>query len=328
MRLNDPATIDTTAIKNHVATGKIVTVQFSKRLYSPAMLAALNALCEELDDHLCIRFYGHYGEAFDCAHLKYLPSVKNLNLDCLNAVENFDTLRQLEHLARLNIGIYTFLETDFLSWPNLARLTSLCIAENQKNNIDLQYLSRYSELDTLFLNAHVKGIESLAALTNARHLSLSIPSRASIKFLNHLPRLLHLRFILGGRQNLDDLENYRIEELEIVRVKGYAEFNNLSEFHNLKKLLIEDQIQIKHLDFGTQLHQLSELTILNCKNLESLAGLAQLRKLSKLTIYKTNIDFDDFVQQQRPESLKTLAFHTAKKTRDAVIKAQLAALGY
>lgn len=292
------------------------------------MLAELNELCEELNEDLCVRFYGHYGDRFDCTHLKNLPFVKNLHLNCLSSVENFDNLRKLEHLTRLNIGVFELDEIDFLSWSNLRGISHLCLSESRKNNIDLKFLSAFDRLATLFLNGHVKNIEAVGQLSKITELSLSITSKASIAFLNQLPRLRKLRLILGGRENLDEVENYKIEELEIVRVKGFNGFNNLGKFVNLRKLLIEDQIQIKSLDFANKLLELGEIRLVNCKGLESVTGLLHLQKLDSVRVYKTNINFEEFMKQGLPDSLRIFSFYTTKKSLDASIKNHLTALGY
>lgn len=328
-RLNNPKTIDKPAIREEVRSGKVVTVQFSEvQYYGRDVLAALNALCEELNENLCVRFFGHYGDRFDCTHLKHLPFVKNLHLNCLNTVENFDALRHLEHLRRLNIGVFELKQPDFLSWPNLHGISDLCLSESRKSNIDLKFLSGFEGLTTLFLNGHVKNIATIGQLSKINELSLSITSKVSIAFLNQLPQLRKLRLILGGRENLDEVENYRIEELEIVRVKGFNAFNNLGKFINLRKLLIEDQIQIKSLDFENQLQELEEVRLVNCKGLELVAGLSHLQKLNSVRVYKTSINFEEFMKQEFPDSLRILTFCTTKRNLDASITSRLTALGY
>ncbi|MRV70252.1 hypothetical protein GJ700_00765 [Duganella sp. FT92W] len=329
IRLNNPETIDKSAIQKEVLSGQVVTVQFSDaQYYGGDVLATINELCEGLNENLCVRFYGHYEDGFDCAHLKNLPFVKNLELNCLSAVENFDTLRQLEHLKRLNVGVFELDEIEFLSWPNLRNISDLCLSESRKNNIDLKFLSAFDKLTTLFLNGHVKNIEAVGKLSKITELSLSVTSKASIAFLNQLPRLRKLRLILGGRENLDEVENYKIEELEIVRVKGFNGFKNLRKFINLRRLLIEDQIQIKSLDFANKLKELEEVRLINCKGLESVTGLSHLQKLDSVRIYKTNINFEEFMKQGLPDSLRIFAFYTTKKSLDASIKHRLTALGY
>lgn len=328
MRLDNPTPLDFPAIKREVAQGNTVTVQYSGPSYTPLSLEALNTLCGELDANLCIRFYGHYFAPFDCANLKHLPLVKNLELNCMNAVENIDELKQLQCLVRLNIGIFELNVPDFLSWENLRSIAVLGIPATRKNNIDLQYLSGYRNLVTLFLGGHVRNLDAIGTLPQLTELSLNLPATASLEFLNRLPNLRSLRFILGGRANLDEIVTYPLEQLEIVRVRGLSSLNNLHRFRNLKSLIIEDQIQLKTLDFGTELRNLTSVRLINCKNLETVSGLPHLLKLNSLRVFGTAIDFDDVVHQELPESLEIFAFYTKNKRKDSAIIERLTQLGY
>lgn len=328
LRINDPQILDCSAIRSEVSNGGSVIVQYSRPLYTDAALAALNTLCAELDDKLCVRFYAHYFAKFDCATLRHLPAVKNLELNCLMEVDNFDSLKELHYLSRLNIEIAELTDADFLSWSNLNTVTDFRLGGSRKNNVELKYLEDYTGITTLSLDGHIKNIQAIGKLEKITELTLSISSRASIGCLNHLPKLKTLRFVLGGRTDLNELDLFTAETLEIVRVKGFTDLGNLSKFKNLKKLLIRDQIQIRRLDFGGDLTNLTDVQLFNCKNLGTVAGLSHLRSLRTFRVYKTSIDFDDMMQQKLPAALKTLAFNTSIKSIDTAIKARLTSLGY
>jgi protein phosphatase 1 regulatory subunit 7 len=328
IRIQNPSAIDAMAIRQHVQNGDEVIVQFSEPTYDQGLLGNLNALCKELHDNLCVRFYGHYKVGFDCSFLQYLPDVKSLFVDCLLSVQNFGFLRQLHSLSRLNVGVFEATEQDFLSWENLRNLSYLCLVDIRTGSFDLQYLKDYQNLKTLFIKGHTKNIEAVKHLSNLSELSLSIPSKTKVSFINYLPNLRSLKFILGGRENLDEINNYSIEELEIIRVRGFRTFGNLSNFTSLKSLLIEDQIQLETIAFNQELPYLSDLKMLNCKSLNQILGLKWLSNLQQLRVYKTNVDFDEFIKQELPETLKILAFYTTKQKTDEKIAVRLNELGY
>src|SRR5690606_9460420 len=108
-------------------------------------------------------------------------------------------------------------------------------------------------------------------------------------------------FVLGGRNNLDEIRENEIETLQIIRVQGFNSFKTISNFKKLKNLLIEDQIQLKEFHFEDENSSLEDLKILNCKTFNSLTGIEKLNNLKQLRIYKTEIDFEEFIKQSFPE---------------------------
>lgn len=327
-RIQSPVKLNFDEIIRQTSNGIEVVVQFPEPIKEINILDQINELCKICNKNLCIRFYGHYKTGFDCNLVRKLTNAKSLFLDCLQSVVNFQELKNLNQLERLNIGVFNLEEKDFLSWENLKNLSYLCLVETRKNNIDLRYLDNYQKIETLFLNGHSKNIDAVGSLSALTRISLSISSKVSISFLNKLQSLKKLTLILGGRINLDELENYHLEDLEIIRVKGFNRFDNVSEFKNLKKLLIEDQIQLEKIQFNREIPNLSDLRILNCKALSKLEDVLFLKSLERICIYKTAIDFDDFIKQQLPSSLKVLAFNTSKIAQDRKIKARISELGY
>jgi hypothetical protein len=160
------------------------------------------------------------------------------------------------------------------------------------------------------------------------YLGLNSISKVKLNFVNKLKKLKSLHFVLGGRENLDEIEENEIETLEIIRVRAFNSFKNISNFKKLKNLLIEDQIQLTELHFDKEISTLADFKLINCKTFKSLSGLEKLSGLKQLRIYKTEINFDEFIQQQFPKSLDILAFYTSKTKIDKEIKKKLLKLGY
>lgn len=328
IRIQDPKELDPQSILSQAVGENEVILQFSETVTNVKLLQKVNDLCKVASRNLCVRFYGHYETGLDCAVLEYLPDVKTLYLDCLNSVINFAELRNLNSLENLNIGIYKLDEKDFLSWDNLNMVSSLSLSETQKNDFDLKYLAQYRNLASLFLSGHTKSIDIIGSTSRLSELTLSIPSKAPIGFVNQLSELKKLRLVLGGRANLDEIHTFGIEELEIVRVRGFSSFDNISEFVKLKSLLLEDQIQIEKISFIKELPRLDDLRILNCKKLVQLDGVRYLPVLHQLQISRTAIKFLDFTSQDLPKSLKVLGFNTGRPTENRGIKTTIEKMGY
>lgn len=327
-RINNPEKIDRLLIDKDLKDGKLVIVQFSDKLYTDKILADLNELCLQYDDNFNVRFYGHYQSSFDCNMLLKLPNIKALWLDCLLKADNLEVLTELKNLRRLSLGVFELRETEILQANNLKKLKELIIGETRTKAFNLKYLENYTDLNSLSICGHTKNIDVVSKLTDLEYLGLNSISKVKLNFVNKLKKLKSLHFVLGGRENLDEIEENEIETLEIIRVRAFNSFKNISNFKKLKTLLIEDQIQLTELHFDKEISTLTDIKLINCKTFKSLTGLEKINSLNQLRIYKTDIQFDEFIKQQFPNSLDILTFHTAKTKIDKEIKERLLKLGY
>ena len=327
-RINNPEKIDRLLIDKDLKDGKLVIVQFSDKLYTDKILADLNELCLEYDDNFSVRFYGHYPGSFDCKTLLKLPNLKALWLDCLLKAENLEVVTELKNLRRLSLGVFELSETEIFQANNLKNLKELIIGETRTKALNLQYLQNFKDLNYLIICGHTKNIDVVGKLTELEYLGLNSISKVKLDFVNKLKKLKSLHFVLGERENLDEIEENEIETLEIIRVRAFNSFKNISNFKKLKNLQIEDQIQLTELHFDKEIPTLTDFKLINCKTFKSLTGLEKLNGLKQLRIYKTEINFDEFIQQQFPKSLDILAFYTSKTKIDKAIKERLLKLGY
>ena len=327
-RINNPEKIDRLLIDKDLKEGKLVIVQFSDKLYTDKILADLNDLCLEYDDNFSVRFYGHYQGSFDCKTLLKLPNIKALWLDCLLKADNLEILTELQNLRRLSLGVFELKETEILQANNLTNLKELIIGETRTKALNLQYLENYKDLNYLIICGHTKNIDVVGNLAELEYLGLNSISKVQLDFVNKLKKLKSLHFVLGGRENLDEIEENEIETLEIIRVRAFNSFKNISNFKKLKNLQIEDQIQLTEIHFDKEIPTLTDFKLINCKTFKSLTGLEKLNGLKQLRIYKTEINFDEFIQQHFPKSLDILAFYTSKTKIDKEIKERLFKLGY
>jgi hypothetical protein len=110
-------------------------------------------------------------------------------------------------------------------------------------------------------------------------------------------------------------------------VRGLARLK-LEHFTGLKKLSVDDQIQIRALSFSRPSRALQSLRVVNCKALESLAGLNNLVDLQHLNIFGTSVDFDTLMSDGIPKSLKKFVFYSKSRKADVAIHKRLRALGF
>ncbi len=326
-RITDPQRVDAAMVKAILARGARPTIQFSRSGASTELLASVNELCREFGDRLEVRFFGHHSETFDGGILTHIPDVHWLSLDCLMTISGENNLAQLPNLTKLTFGVYRFDKPDFLDALPLERFTWLSLGENAKKNINLRYLDRCGALEHLFLAGHTRGIEAISRLPKLSQLWLgSIPKKQTLEFLSDLAPLRSLNLILGGRRSLDEFRHPDLEELAVLRVRGVETLGSLGRFPKLRKLQVEDQLQLRAIDLTGA--ALKELILLNCKNLETLSGLDDVPGLQHLRASRTSLDLDALVERVWPPSMDILALYSGSERWNTSARAKLDQRGY
>ena len=325
-RIDNPT--DLADVRAFLTKGESVIVQFSSPDYTLHTLQKLDEIALHHGNNLQIRFYGHYQSTFDFNVLKFLPNVRNLSVDCLSSAINFMALDEMTNLSRLHIGIDNELPKDFLSMENLFSLDSLVMGPSKNKNLDLSHLIKYKKLKELFLAGHTKHIDSIRNLTALEKLGLSLIGKAQpLSFINTLHSLKSLMIILGGRDNIDEVTNSSVESMEIIRIRGLQKFD-ASKFPSLKRLRIEDQIQIHELSFSEDSPDLKSISIVNCKGLEKIDGLSKLKSLESLHFCNTKLNIDKLALQGFPQSLHEINFYTNSNKANKEIHLKLTSWGY
>lgn len=327
IRINSTTTIDKAHIELELNAGKQVIIQFVTNSYTSETLTHLNELCSRNSRKLCVRFYGHYQGSFDCAIVLQIPDVKCLYIDCDKA-ENINCLSELQHLEELNLSIFELNQPEILASASFKRIQLLGIGETRTNSLNLEHLSDYTNLVELGIVAQTKNIDTVGELSKLKALSLYRVKKAPLEFVNRLINLKKFDLILGSRNNINDINNCPIEQLQIVQVRGFNDLGDLSRFSQLKKLVVENQIQLRELNFSTAFPHLEALSVLDCKTFDTLMGLTNLPALASLILYNTRIEFDQFIEQEFPVTLKHLGFYTRKSKADVIIKEELNKRGY
>ncbi len=328
-RIDNPQNITKQEIDSILSDGKSPIIQFSEEAYSSSLLKKIDSLCKDYGEKLEVRFYDHYGKVFNASSLCHLPNVKKLSVDCLQHIENHEELGKLHNLRSLSFGVYYFEDKDFLSKLDLKSLHRIMIGENHKKNIDLSYLSECKDLEELYIVGHTKHINVLASLPKLKKLSLgSIGKKHSLLFVNEIDTLESLKLILGGRESFEEVSNPNLNKVEIIRVRGLERLGDLSRFPRLSYLHIEDQIKIKEVSFSSPLLSLTYFKLITCKSLIQINGISNLKNLSNLRIYASDIEFNEFLNNELPKNLKVFGFYTGKVKKDKEIRLVLEGRGF
>ncbi len=326
-RITNPTTLDTVEIKNNILTKQEeVIIQFDEKVYSDKILNEINELASELNQNFVIRFYGHK-KGFDCVTLLKLDKIKNLSIDCMDEIKNFKVLSQLQYLKILRFGVENFKEKEFLQYDNFTKLEELNLYNTY--NINLKYIAKYHNLKSLYLIGKFKNIQYVGTLKTLQNLHLgSINKNTDFQFVNSLDNLKKLSIWFGSRENINEITNKNIEELSIMRVRGLNNLDNICNFVNLKKLIIEDQAQLSEIVFEKQINCLYDLRIINCKNLTKIEGYEKLTTLKSLVLSRLpKVKFENFITKTLPNTLEHINFYTATK-QDKEIQEKIKELGY
>ncbi len=328
-RIQNPTKLDYAYIDRELNEGSHVIVQYSDMSFTPKILAELDALCKKYNRNFGIRFYSQSYELFDCKLIKNIPNVKCLYVDSLMAADNIMALTELTSLKKFVLGIYGLKETEILDSENFRKLEELIIGSTKSTTLNLEYLARYNNLKVLCIVEHTKNIEAVGNLSGLESLSLNCIKNIPIGFINKLKKLKTLNFMMGGRENILEVEGNNIESLEIIQPRGFNDLSNISRFQQLKTLVVTDVAHLEKIHFDQKMPFLKSIRISRCKTFKSLTGLQNLVALERLDIFWTDINFDLFINQEFPTSLKTIIFNANKKAKlDEVIKQQIKERGY
>jgi hypothetical protein len=328
-QIDDPEPSEMHALEGRLRAGERLCVQFSTARYTKAQLGALESLCNAHGANLEVRFYGHPQASFDGKTLLGIPSVANLSISCMQNARNLETIAELASLQHLCLGVFELDDDRFLRLPNLRQLRSLALHDTRTNRLDLAYLADFAHVETLLVAGHTRGIAALSAMPALTSLTLnSIPKRTGLDFVSGIRSLRQLSLVLGGRNDLAQIESQQLESLEVIRVRGFTDLGDLARFPALESLLIDDQFRVQRIELSAGNAALERIRILNCKTLKRISGLELLSRLRELRIWGTALEPDAFIAQAMPRTLEVFALYTSKERENRRIRAALDALGY
>jgi hypothetical protein len=326
-RVQDPLSLSSDDIGARIARHGRVVVQFSgPHAHNPEVLEQLDGLCRAFGDRLEVRFSGHHERGFDASVLRRLPNVGNLRLDQLNAIRNEEALADLHSLSALQFGVYDFDRPDFLSSLRLDRLSTLALM-TLKKPFDLSALARCQTLDTLFLDGPIRNLDAVAGLAALRRVTLrSCPKSVSLGFLNDIPNLRELVLVLGSRDTIDDLASASLNSLTVMQVRGLRSLGDLARLPVLRRLWIENQLQVTGLDLSGA--DLEYVWISNCT---SLGRIDALERQGSLRVFQAGLmamDMNALRDFPWPPGMQTVRLFSRSKKWTDETAAMFAAKGF
>jgi hypothetical protein len=256
------------------ATGR-GTVQFDSLLTD----ADFELVAEWLRQYpeMTLRAYGGYdGSIRDLEFLRFFPFLRRFAADALwDRLGSLDGLRHLpDDLEELGLGA-------------------------TRGRLDLSGLGRFRELRYLFIEGPVRGVESIAQLTNIDDLTLRSISLPDLSLLLPMTRLRSLDIKLGGTKDLRLLPRIgEIRYLELWLIKGLSDLRPIGEMTGLRSLFLQALAGVESLPDLSRCVELRRVHLETMKGLRSLAPLVTAPALRNLVL----VDLRQFA----PEDLRVL----------------------
>jgi hypothetical protein len=326
---------DLDPVERSLAEGNKETVQFAEPFAAPAYLAVadehrglvpglpldldayiqrVNRLCARYETALEVRFYAHYGEAFDGRTLRRFPEARSLVVNSLQRAVHLEEIASLSHLRHLGLGVLDMKDQRLLSALPVERLEYLALEEMGTKALDLKPLENAHRLRHLrILAPYKKNIEALGSLDELEIFSFSPVKTVALDFLAGMIGLRALKLVLGGTGGLPDFALPRLADLAVTQVRGFVDFGSLERFPALERVLVQDQPHLKRVACGTANKRLAHLWFWNCPMLEAIEGFSSLPSARSLRAFRTGLDVGVLAV---PPSLTHLSVHTTRM-RDA-----------
>ena len=272
----------------------VKTIQFSSPLANQEIDLLEKVIFSKRPD-IELRIYGHYSEKCDLTFLERIPSLRKVSADCLRYASGIEAVIKLTNLEHLEIGIFDLDNFDFLEKisPNIKTL-GLLQTRSKKPRIDC--ISRFMDLEYLYLEGQQNGIESISDLKNLQDVTLRSISTKNLDFLSHLKNLWSVDIKLGGIKNFNALTTLpNLKYLELWQIKGLSDLSFISRLPTLQNLFLQSLKQV------TKIPSLNKNVSLRRVCLENLKGLTDSTALKYAPNLKEFCYFD--AQNQKPENL-------------------------
>ena len=207
-------------LKPLVSDSVTSSIQFSSPLTEKEIDALEDIVFSQRPD-IALRVYGHYTGECDLGFLRRMPSLRKISAYCLRNAKGIEVVTELKNLETLGVGIFELDNFDFLNEIN-PDLKQLYLHQTRSKKPKIGAITRFTQLEDLYLEAQSKGIESINSLKKLQKITLRSISTPNLDYLNALEYLWSVDIKLGGikdfnalktLQNLKYLELWQVREL-------------------------------------------------------------------------------------------------------------------
>ena len=255
-----------------------------------AYLDLIQQACARHGDRLTVRFFNHCDRVFDAAVLDELDQVRSLAIDGILQSRNLEAVGRLPKLNNMRFGLLGKHKPDVLATVGVQRLTSFTLAETLTPPIDLAPIGEAQSLRTLRLLARGKNTESIGNCASLTELAIDPSPKFSLGFINQLAGLEILKFVLGRRESIGEIESLpALRDLSFREVHLLEDLGDLQRFPRLRRLLLSDQKRIAELQVGPGNAELEHIRLYSVPALHRIKGLSSLPVLKSLWAYDSRL---------------------------------------
>jgi hypothetical protein len=267
------------------------------------------------------RVFGFYLKQCDLSLLLKMTRLKNLCIDSIKQVSDFDIICHFHEIEELRIEAIDLDEVHFLSNVNDGLQKLSISTQKDRNNIDISILSRFKELETLFLYKILSRYNVVCELPKLSSLTVNAGMLEQLDFINNTSiRTLSIGF--SSRYDLSGLSgNETLESLELWKNSKIVELSLLQGIRNLNKLVLQELSKVvtfPDLTGNTNLEHLELRLMKSLTDFTKIVYIPNLQDLKILQMHGLTIKDCEFILKNT--HLKNAAFSTGKNGVDAEIR--------
>ncbi len=298
-----------TEAKEIARMSSIHTLQFASALHWSSYEYINNTVLPACPQ-LRVRAYHFHNQVCDLAFVEQLPQLQKLEVQCDGEFANLDALATLDQLQELHLRMYKLDQFTILQQlpPSL---TSLTLGKTASKKPSLQGISRFTRLQELTIEGHVKHVDELAKLQHLERLSLRYMTLPNLDFLLELKQLWWLQLYLGGTSQLDALAQLKqLKYIELSQIRGLDRLDFLSSMTGLQFVQIGAMPHIHELPPLDQLQELRKIELYNMKGLRKLEPLQAAPALTEFVQREAwEMEADDYIPLLQNPALKRAYVH-------------------
>lgn len=280
-RINVTNKTDNTIINDVIDNQKIKVIQINDYVNDETLILINQVL--KIRPDLTFRIFGFYQEKVcNLTFLKIMTNVQRLSIDCISNVTNLEIIKNLK-LKSLHLEIYDLKDYAIIQEldQGLEELSLCTCIRSNASNFDCNWLTRFENLQVLYLAKAKKNLEVIKKLPQLNTLTLRGIKVNSLEFLKD-SNVTNLSIHWCAMHDLSSLKNnQKLKSLELWRINKLSNLSFISSLGNLQTLRL---IDLKNVETFPQVSNIKTVYLENIKNLVDITNLESANRIKEIEI--------------------------------------------